>query len=100
MRCFYGKNSLQTFSETIDCLTPSIPLRPSLVDMPNWVGEYPGRVATGTIAAGGNLGILNPASVTMMVYGIATETSIGRLFLAIVVGVHYAMYGEIGPVAL
>jgi len=39
-------------------------------------------VATGSIAAGGTLGILIPPSVTMIVYGIATETSIGRLFLA------------------
>lgn len=46
---------------------------------------YPGSVATGSIAAGGTLGILIPPSVTMIVYGIATETSIGRLFLAGVV---------------
>ena len=43
---------------------------------------YPPSVATGSIAAGGTLGILIPPSVTMIVYGIATETSIGRLFLA------------------
>jgi C4-dicarboxylate transporter DctM subunit len=43
---------------------------------------YPDTVATGSIAAGGTLGILIPPSVTMIVYGIATETSIGRLFLA------------------
>ena len=43
---------------------------------------YPDGVATGSIAAGGTLGILIPPSVTMIVYGIATETSIGRLFLA------------------
>ncbi len=46
---------------------------------------YPQGVATGSIAAGGTLGILIPPSVTMIVYGIATETSIGRLFLAGVV---------------
>ena len=46
---------------------------------------YPDTVATGSIAAGGTLGILIPPSVTMIVYGIATETSIGRLFLAGVV---------------
>lgn len=46
---------------------------------------YPASVATGSIAAGGTLGILIPPSVTMIVYGIATETSIGRLFLAGVV---------------
>ncbi len=43
---------------------------------------YPDGVAAGSIAAGGTLGILIPPSVTMIVYGIATETSIGRLFLA------------------
>src|SRR5690606_27464446 len=43
---------------------------------------YPDNLATGAIAAGGTLGILIPPSVTMIVYGIATETSIGRLFLA------------------
>ncbi|MGK0272999.1 MAG: C4-dicarboxylate transporter DctM subunit, partial [Cocleimonas sp.] len=43
---------------------------------------YPATIATGSIAAGGTLGILIPPSITMIVYGIATETSIGRLFLA------------------
>lgn len=43
---------------------------------------YPSSVATGSIAAGGTLGILIPPSVTLIVYGIATETSIGRLFMA------------------
>ncbi|MCB1810972.1 MAG: TRAP transporter large permease [Candidatus Competibacteraceae bacterium] len=42
----------------------------------------PDQLATGAIAAGGTLGILIPPSVTMIVYGIATETSIGRLFIA------------------
>ncbi|HEY0877119.1 MAG TPA: TRAP transporter large permease [Zeimonas sp.] len=39
-------------------------------------------LATGSICAGGTLGILIPPSITMILYGIATETSIGRLFLA------------------
>ncbi|MFN3499790.1 MAG: TRAP transporter large permease, partial [Pannonibacter indicus] len=43
---------------------------------------YPNSVAAGSIAAGGTLGILIPPSVTLIVYGIATETSIGRLFMA------------------
>jgi tripartite ATP-independent transporter DctM subunit len=43
---------------------------------------YPEGIANGSIAAGGTLGILIPPSVTMIVYGVATETSIGRLFLA------------------
>lgn len=45
----------------------------------------PPRLATGAIAAGGSLGILIPPSITFIIYGIATETSIGRLFLAGVV---------------
>lgn len=43
---------------------------------------YPSSLATGAIAAGGTLGILIPPSITMIVYGISTETSIGRLFIA------------------
>ena len=43
---------------------------------------YPASLATGAIAAGGTLGILIPPSITMIVYGISTETSIGRLFIA------------------
>jgi C4-dicarboxylate transporter DctM subunit len=46
---------------------------------------YPDEISAGSIAAGGTLGILIPPSITMIVYGIATETSIGRLFLAGVV---------------
>lgn len=46
---------------------------------------YPDGVAAGCIAAGGTLGILIPPSVTMIIYGISTETSIGRLFMAGVV---------------
>ncbi len=43
---------------------------------------YPDGLATGSIAAGGTLGILIPPSVTMIVYGISTGTSIGRLFIS------------------
>lgn len=43
---------------------------------------YSGAVATGAVAAGGTLGILIPPSVTLIVYGIVTEESIGQLFAA------------------
>src|SRR6187397_2600477 len=43
---------------------------------------YPDEIATGSICAGGTLGILIPPSITFILYGIATETSIGRLFIA------------------
>jgi len=47
-------------------------------------GVPPG-LAAGSICAGGTLGILIPPSITMILYGLSTETSIGRLFLAGVV---------------
>ena len=43
---------------------------------------YSDQIATGTIAAGGTLGVLIPPSIVLIVYGIATGTSIGRLFLS------------------
>ncbi len=46
---------------------------------------YDPRLATGSIAAGGTLGILIPPSVMFLLYGILTEQSIGKLFLAGVV---------------
>ena len=53
------------------------------IGVPEMVGRgYPPSLAAGAVAAGGTLGILIPPSVTMIVYGIATETSIGRLFIA------------------
>ncbi len=46
---------------------------------------YDERLATGSIAAGGTLGILIPPSVALVLYGIMTETDIGQLFAAGVV---------------
>jgi len=43
---------------------------------------YDDRLATGTVAAGGTLGILIPPSTILVVYALLTEQSIGRLFLA------------------
>jgi len=43
---------------------------------------YPAGLAAGLIAAGGTLGILIPPSLTLIIYGIATNQSIGKLFLA------------------
>lgn len=43
---------------------------------------YDDRLAAGSIAAGGTLGILIPPSVMLVVYGILTETDIGKLFAA------------------
>jgi C4-dicarboxylate transporter DctM subunit len=43
---------------------------------------YSGAFAAGIIAAGGTLGILLPPSITMILYAVAAEQSLGRLFLA------------------
>jgi tripartite ATP-independent transporter DctM subunit len=47
--------------------------------------RYNMELATGTVAAGGTLGMLIPPSVVFIVYGVMTEQSIGKLFMAGVV---------------
>jgi C4-dicarboxylate transporter DctM subunit len=44
--------------------------------------KYDDTLATGTVAAAGTLGILIPPSTVLIVYGILTEQSIGKLFIA------------------
>jgi len=44
--------------------------------------NYSDRLSTASIAAGGTLGILIPPSVILVIYGLLTETSIGKLFMA------------------
>lgn len=44
--------------------------------------HYDPKLATGCVAAGGSLGILIPPSVVFIVYGIMTQQSIGKLFVA------------------
>jgi tripartite ATP-independent transporter DctM subunit len=44
--------------------------------------HYSKKLSTGTIAVGGTLGSLIPPSVVLIIYGMITETSIGKLFLA------------------
>ncbi|MCZ0942563.1 MAG: TRAP transporter large permease [Gammaproteobacteria bacterium] len=46
---------------------------------------YSGALATGTLAAGGTLGILFPPSIILVIYAVITEQSIGKLFLAALV---------------
>lgn len=47
--------------------------------------NYDMRFASGTLAAGGTLGILMPPSIAMIVYGTFTDTSVAKLFMAGVV---------------
>ncbi len=47
--------------------------------------RYNERIVLGSLAAGGTLGILIPPSIALIMYGLLTETSIGRLFIGGVV---------------
>ncbi|MDO7787408.1 TRAP transporter large permease [Desulforamulus aquiferis] len=49
---------------------------PAMVD-----NGYPKRYAMGLVAVGGTLGILIPPSVTMVIFGVVAEESIGKLFM-------------------
>jgi tripartite ATP-independent transporter DctM subunit len=44
--------------------------------------KYSKRLSTGVVASVGTIGMLIPPSISMIIYGIITEQSIGRLFLA------------------
>ena len=53
------------------------------VALPNFEERgYDERLALGSLAAGGTLGILIPPSINMIIYGAMSDTSIGQLFLA------------------
>lgn len=62
--------------------------------------NYSGRLATGSLAAGGTLGILIPPSVVLVIYAILTEQSIGKLFLAAMVPGVLAALGYMAAIAV
>ena len=61
---------------------------------------YSGRLATGTLAAGGTLGILIPPSVPLVIYAILTEQNIAKLFAAAMVPGIIAMVGYMIAIAI
>lgn len=61
---------------------------------------YSGRLATGTLAAGGTLGILIPPSVPLVIYAILAEQNIAKLFAAAMVPGIIAMLGYIVAIAV
>ena len=61
---------------------------------------YSGRLATGTLAAGGTLGILIPPSVPLVIYAILTEQNIAKLFAAAMVPGIIAMLGYMTAIAI
>jgi C4-dicarboxylate transporter, DctM subunit len=56
---------------------------------------YSGRLATGTLAAGGTLGILIPPSVPLVIYAILAEQNIAKLFAAAMVPGAMAVLGYV-----
>ena len=52
------------------------------VDAGNAALQICDSLATASIAAGGTLGILIPPSVILVIYGLLTEASVGKLFIA------------------
>ncbi len=61
---------------------------------------YSGRLSTGTLAAGGTLGILIPPSVPLVIYAILTEQNIAKLFAAATIPGLIAMIGYITAIAI
>ncbi len=61
---------------------------------------YSGRLSTGTLAAGGTLGILIPPSVPLVIYAILTEQNIAKLFAAATIPGIIAMFGYMIAIAV
>src|SRR5262245_23929350 len=61
---------------------------------------YSGRLATGTLAAGGTLGILIPPSVPLVIYAILAEQNIAKLFAAAMIPGIIAMIGYMIAIAI
>jgi tripartite ATP-independent transporter DctM subunit len=61
---------------------------------------YSGRLATGTLAAGGTLGIQLPPSIVLVIYAILTEQNISKLFAAAIIPGIIAMVGYMIAVAI
>jgi C4-dicarboxylate transporter DctM subunit len=63
--------------------SPATAAAVGLISIPEMIKRgYNRQLAVGSIAAGGTLGILIPPSITMIIYGVITEVSIGKLFIA------------------
>ncbi len=73
--------------------SPATAATVGLVSIPEMLKRgYNRKLAVGSIAVGGTLGILIPPSITMIIYGIITEVSIGKLFIAgIIPGIMLAL---------
>jgi C4-dicarboxylate transporter, DctM subunit len=63
--------------------SPATAATVGMVSVPEMIKRgYDKKLAVGSVSVGGTLGILIPPSITMIIYGLITETSIGKLFIA------------------
>ncbi len=61
---------------------------------------YSDSLATGTLAAGGTLGILIPPSIILVIYAIIAEQNIAKMFIAAIVPAILAIIGYIIAIAI
>lgn len=61
---------------------------------------YSGALSTGTVAAGGTLGILIPPSVILVIFAVMTEQNIARLFMAAFIPGFLAALGYMAVIAI
>jgi tripartite ATP-independent transporter DctM subunit len=61
---------------------------------------YSGALSTGTLAAGGTLGILIPPSVILVIYAILAEQNVAKLFVAAFIPGILAMLGYMAAIAI
>ena len=77
-----GNESCALFA-AISGSSPATTATVGLVSIPEMLKRgYDKGLATGSLAAGGALGVLIPPSILMIIYGVAAEQSVGQLFMA------------------
>lgn len=78
-----GTIGISTIFSAMSGISGAATISMGLIAIPEMVKRnYPKRLAIGSVAAGGSLGILIPPSVTMIIYGVISGTSIGQLYVA------------------
>jgi tripartite ATP-independent transporter DctM subunit len=93
-----GTVKVSTIFAAVTGITPPATITMGQIAYPSMIKyRYAKRIAIGSIAAGGALGALIPPSVPLIFYGLMSNASIGKLFLAgvipgIMLALFYAIY--------